>query len=129
MFKLKSNLEKILEIEDFVNTVTRKYNLSPSLQSNILISLTEAVNNAIRHGNLEDENKYVSIRLQHRPDKLIFWVKDEGCGFNPGDLPDPTLPENIQNPGGRGFYIMRHLCHHLSYKESGRVVEMQFKLD
>lgn len=129
MLKLKSSLEKILEIEDYVSAVGRKYNLSPALQSNILISLTEAVNNAIRHGNLEDENKFVCIDLFHRSDKLIFSVRDEGCGFDPYNLPDPTLPENIQNPGGRGVFIMRHLCHHLRYKDSGRVVEMQFKLD
>lgn len=128
MLKIKSNLEKILEIEDYVNNVSIKYNLSPVLQSQILISLTEAVNNAIKHGNQEDENKYVSIYLHQNTDKLIFSVHDEGCGFNPNDLPDPTLPENIQNPGGRGVYIMRHLCHHLCYKESGRVVEMEFKL-
>lgn len=128
MLKLRSNPQNILEVEQFVTELMTKYQINADLHPNILISLTEAVNNAIRHGNEEDESKIVSVDLQKNKDTLSFRICDEGSGFDPKLVPDPTCPENIQKTGGRGVFIMKQLCDKMSYKSNGSVVELVFKL-
>ena len=128
MLKLRSNPENILEVEQFVMDLMSKYEIRSDLHPNILISLTEAVNNAIRHGNEEDESKIVSVDLKKNNGILHFRICDEGKGFDPNQVPDPTCPENIQKVGGRGVFIMQQLCDRMSYKSNGSIVELEFKL-
>ena len=128
MLKLRSNPQNILEVEQFVSELMSKYEINSDLHPNILISLTEAVNNAIRHGNEEDESKIVSVDLHKNNDTLSFRICDEGTGFDPKVVPDPTQPENIQKCGGRGVFIMQQLCDQMSYKSNGSIVELVFKL-
>ncbi len=128
MLKLRSNPQNILEVEQFVTELMARYEIRSDLHPNILISLTEAVNNAIRHGNLEDENKIVSVDLKKNNGTLHFRICDEGPGFDPARVPDPTCPENLQKIGGRGVYIMQQLCDKLCYKSNGSIVELEFKL-
>ncbi len=128
MLKLRSNPDNILEIEHFVSEIIQKYGINPDMHPNILISLTEAVNNAIRHGNNSDESKFVCVDLKKKKNILTLWVQDEGCGFNVTTVPDPTVPENVEKLGGRGVFIMQQLCDKLCYKENGRVVELHFEL-
>ena len=94
----------------------------------MLISLTEAVTNAITHGNHYDENKVVQINLQKKSDTIAIRVSDQGCGFDPESVPDPTCDENICKCGGRGVFLMQRLCDQIHYKDNGRTVEMHFKI-
>ena len=71
--------------------------------------MTEAVNNAIIHGNKADIRKYVNIKCKEKTQKIIIRISDEGSGFDPGNVKDPTLPENLEECGGRGVFIMREL--------------------
>lgn len=128
MLKLPSNPRNVALVENFVNKVVQKYKLSPDLYGNILISLTEAVNNAIIHGNDEDENKTVEIKLHKRRNSLAILVSDEGHGFDFQRLPDPTAPENLIKPGGRGVFLIRQLSDKVRFIDNGSTVEMQFKL-
>ncbi len=128
MLKLNSNPRNIACIEDFVQNVCRQYRIKSELYGNILISLTEAVNNAIIHGNNNDEKKTVQIELDKCPDCISFRVSDQGRGFNYRDLPDPTCPENLTKCGGRGVFLMRELSDGMEYRNNGRTVEMRFKL-
>lgn len=128
MLKLPSNPRNVALVENFVNKVVQKYKLSPDLYGNILISLTEAVNNAIIHGNDEDENKTVEIKLHKRRNSLAILVSDEGRGFDFQRLPDPTAPENLIKPGGRGVFLIRQLSDKVRFIDNGSTVEMQFKL-
>lgn len=128
MFQLSSQPQNLAQIESLVQQLASTYNLSPDVYDNILISLTEAVNNAIIHGNGCDCNKIVSIKLKKIKDKLAIRVSDQGCGFNYDQLPDPTAPENITKPGGRGVYIMNSLCDRLKFQNGGSTVEMQFSI-
>ena len=128
MLRIKSHPNNILEIEHFVSEMMGQYDLKPDLHPNILISLTEAVTNAIRHGNNEDESKVVSVDLSKKNNKLVVRVKDEGNGFNHDDVPDPTTPENIDKLGCRGVFIMKQLGDWLRYHKNGSVVELEFNI-
>ena len=128
MLKLNSHPSNIAQVEPFVEKLALQLNLNPDLYGNILISLTEAVNNAIIHGNCGDESKTVEIQLKKQKDKLAILVSDQGCGFNPDTVPDPTASENLLRVGGRGVFLMQQLADHIRYFNNGSTVEMQFKI-
>ena len=86
------------------------------LYGNILIALSEAVNNAIIHGNKNIVDKEALVVASFADGLLTFTVSDQGDGFNFLDLPDPTLPENIEKPQGRGF-LMNHLSDGVVFEE------------
>jgi len=126
--RLPSHPSSISEVEPFVKKIANRYSIGQDKYPNILISLTEAVNNAINHGNKNDQNKFVIIGLTKVSSKLCIKVEDEGCGFDPNDVPDPTAPENIGCCGGRGVFLIRELSDDVRYVQNGCVVEMFFKL-
>lgn len=128
MLKLPSNPRNVAVLESFVTRIVEKYRISPDLHCNILVSLTEAVNNAIIHGNCGDESKNVYINLRKQRNTLAIQVTDEGGGFDPRTIPDPTAPENITKCGGRGVFLMQQLSHALRFENNGSTVEMQFKI-
>ncbi len=125
--KLKSSPCQIKHIEDFVRGLMCKCHLDEEVYDNILISLTEAVNNAIIHGNKKDVKKHVNINCLEKSTKVVIQITDEGQGFNPQEVSDPTLPENIEKCGGRGVFIMKQLCDQLVFLDEGRTVELHFK--
>jgi len=125
---LPSDPQNVAKVEPFVHEVAERYNLSPDMHGNILISLTEAVTNAILHGNCADQNKCVSISLRRQKDALSIQVSDEGPGFDPSYVPDPTDPALLEKCGGRGLFLMRHLSDECNFKRNGSTVEMRFKL-
>ena len=128
MMKLTSKPGNVSKVEQFVDKLVNKYKISPDKQCNILISLTEAVTNAIIHGNRKDEDKMVQVRHRKQKDFLAVRVSDEGKGFDYKELPDPTSPENILTEGGRGVFLMHQLADDIRYFNNGSTVEMQFKL-
>lgn len=128
MLKLPSNLRSIHVLDSFVQDLVHQYQISQEVHGNMLISLTEAVTNAITHGNHYDENKVVQINLQKKSDTIAIRVSDQGCGFDPANVPDPTCEENICKCGGRGVFLMQRLCDQIQYKDNGRTVEMHFKI-
>jgi len=125
--KISSCPSKIGQVETYVKTVAEKFNISPDIYPNILISLTEAVNNAIIHGNNKDESKFVKISLEENCDLLVFEISDEGKGFNPSEIADPTSEENIDCCGGRGVHIMKELSDEIDFLDNGRRVKICFK--
>lgn len=129
MLRLSSDPKNVECVEPFVEKLVEKYQISPDMYGNILISLTEAVNNAIRHGNCNDKEKTVKVRLQEVNDrKIAFHISDEGPGFDYESVPDPTLPENILKMGGRGVFLMRQLCDNILFHDNGSTVEIQFNI-
>lgn len=125
---LPSDPQNVAKVEPFVQDVATRYNLDSNMQGNILISLTEAVTNAILHGNNADFRKKVSISMLRQEDSLSFSVSDEGQGFDPGAVPDPTCPEFLERCGGRGLFLMQHLSDECRFKRGGSTVEMRFKV-
>lgn len=128
MLKLASDPSSITKIEGYVNQIADRYQLNQEKHANLLISLTEAVNNAIIHGNKQDRTKTVSIKLAKTNTGLAVRVTDQGRGFSYDDLPDPTSPERLCECGGRGVFLMNQLCDKLRYTNGGTTVEMQFRL-
>jgi len=128
MLKLTSKPGNVSEVETFVENLVNRYNLSPDKQCNILISLTEAVTNAIVHGNCKEENKTVQVKSRKERNCIAVRVIDEGNGFNYNDVPDPTAPENLCKCGGRGVFLMRQLSDKIRFYNNGSTVEMRFKL-
>ncbi len=128
MLTLTSDPRNVARVETFVEKVVAKYRISPDLYGNILISLTEAVTNAINHGNHGDTTKTVCVRLKELAGKLAFQITDEGEGFDFDNIPDPTAPENLLKIGGRGVFLMRQLSDDVLFRDNGSTVEIQFKL-
>lgn len=127
--EIPSLSENIRMIESFIDNCKEKFQLSEDIYGNIMIAVTEAVNNAIRHGNKNDSTKNVSLALTLEENLIKFKIEDEGKGFDYNSLPDPTAPENIEKPGGRGIFLMKHLSDEVEFKEGGRVVELCFYIN
>lgn len=129
MLTLASDPRNICRVEQLVNQITSDYRLNQEQHDSLLISLTEAVSNAIIHGNKQDCSKEVRIRHQRTATGcLAVRVSDQGPGFNYQQLPDPTSPERICECGGRGVFLMNQLCDDIAFLNGGTTVEMQFQL-
>ncbi|HYK75599.1 MAG TPA: ATP-binding protein [Daejeonella sp.] len=127
--QLPSRLNSITEVENFVDTLNEKFNLGDETYANVLTCLSEAVINAIFHGNKENPDKKVYINLEVIEGKrLIFTIADEGEGFDYNNLPDPTAPENIENLSGRGVFIIKKLADQCIFNTKGNELELHFKL-
>ncbi len=90
----------------------------------IHLALEEAIVNAIKHGNQLDPEKVVHFQCQLSDDELSVLIQDEGPGFDPGDIPDPTLDENLACPSGRGVMLMRSFMDEVTFNECGNSVQM-----
>ncbi|MDD5634815.1 MAG: ATP-binding protein [Candidatus Omnitrophica bacterium] len=90
----------------------------------IHVGVEEAIRNAMVHGNQSDPDKKVTIIAEIADNKVMITVEDEGNGFNPDNLPDPTLDENLLKEGGRGVYLIKHLMDEVRYENGGRRIIM-----
>jgi serine/threonine-protein kinase RsbW len=90
----------------------------------IRLALEEALVNAIKHGNQMDRTKSVRVAYHVHVDRFEVQITDEGPGFDPCDVPDPTAPENLERPCGRGLLLMRHYMTEVAYHDRGRAVRM-----
>ena len=124
--QIPSIIENIRIIESFIDNAKNKLGLNDDIYGNIMIAVTESVNNAIIHGNKSNRNKNVQISLTINDDILKFIIEDEGEGFDYKNLPDPTAPENIDKTNGRGIFLMKHLSDEVNFLQNGRVVELCF---
>lgn len=127
--EIPSLSENIRMIESFIDNAKEKYELNDDIYGNIMIAVTEAVNNAIKHGNRSDSGKNVSLALSLEEGMIKFRVEDEGPGFDYSNLPDPTAPENLEKPGGRGIFLMKHLADEVGFSNQGKVVELSFYIN
>ena len=88
------------------------------------VALTEALANAILRGNQEDPGKRVWVHAVLYPEVIRLCVRDEGSGFVPGEVPEPTTPEGIECDGGRGLFIIRNLAEQVEFNERGNTIWM-----
>lgn len=91
----------------------------------IKLAIEEALVNAIKHGNQMDKSKKVQISYQVRSEEFHIVIMDEGNGFDPSDVPDPTCAENIERCCGRGLLLMRHYMNEVSFSRQGNSVRMK----
>ncbi len=118
--------ENIRIVESFIDNVKDKFQIDDDIYGNIMVAVTESVNNAIVHGNKGDRTKNVVLAAECQDNHLKFIIEDEGPGFNYDSLPDPTAPENLDKIGGRGIFLMKHLSDQVEFKNEGRTVELSF---
>lgn len=128
VLEITSNPDNIIFIESFIEDFRYNHEIGDEVYGNMLVAITEAVNNAIIHGNQSNRNKRVVVNLFRKKNLITCLVQDEGIGFDYNNLPDPTSPENIENTGGRGVFLMKNLADLVIFSNNGSVVEIQFKV-
>lgn len=124
--RIESKLSNLRLVENTVDEFTSQFGISYNYYGKILISVLEAVNNAIIHGNNSSPEKFVDITIEYNKNKLKIKVKDEGQGFSPEKVPDPTIPENLEEVNGRGVFLMSRLADEIRYNRKGNTVTMIF---
>lgn len=124
---IESKVSNLRIVEKAIDEVTGELSISPENYGKILVSTLEAVNNAILHGNNSDPLKIVIIEILFKSNQLKIKITDQGIGFVPKNLPDPTIPENIEMVNGRGVFLMSRLADKIMYSKKGNAVTMIFK--
>ncbi|OGU32969.1 MAG: hypothetical protein A2057_13140 [Ignavibacteria bacterium GWA2_35_9] len=112
---MESDPNNLITVEEFVNYFGMDLGIDESKMSGLMLSVTEATTNAIIHANKCDVNKKVEIDVLVNDGYITIKVKDEGKGFDPSKIPDPTSPENLLKDSGRGLYLMRIYMDDLKY--------------
>ncbi len=125
----KSDSKLLPQIEDYILKSISKIKLKKAVKENIELAIAEAAANCILHGNKNDPFKNVKISIDINDARLKLSFMDEGNGFNPEEVPDPTLPENLLKGSGRGLHIMRSLVDELSYNFSKEGTELILTLN
>ena len=106
ILSIPSSYDAMEKVAAMIEEAVDRLGINEDDEVDLMISVMEAVNNAIQHGNNEDATKQVHIRISAEPGCLVCWVKDEGGGFDPAAVPDPLSPDNLLNPSGRGILMM-----------------------
>lgn len=125
---IESKIENINKIEKIIDEVSEEAKINSEVYGKILIATIEAVNNSIVHGNSQDISKSVKVDFKVTENYISIFIEDEGPGFNFYNVPDPTIPENIENIHGRGVYLMKHLADDVIFHGKGNRVEIRFNL-
>lgn len=125
--KIESRTNNIRLVEKAIDEVTNELGISQDCYGKILVSTLEGVNNAIMHGNKSVPEKIVEIEFEFSGNALSIKIRDEGEGFIPREVPDPTIPENREELNGRGVFLMSHLADEIKYSKKGNTVTMIFK--
>lgn len=125
---LPSSTEQVYRLESFVDSLQRWVGFNDDVYSQIMMALSEAVTNAIVHGNKEDEKKTVYVVARRLNEKLSISVKDEGDGFDPNAIPDPLKQENLLKEGGRGVFLMNQFADGVDFSENGSKLTLTFNL-
>ena len=116
---LNSTYEASEKVPDFVADIQEKSQLEDDTTGNLMLLLSEAVTNAIVHGNKLDESKKVEVEVQINSEKIISTVKDQGSGFNPKATKNPLKEENLLRDSGRGIFLIREISDSMDYLENG----------
>ncbi|MBO6577352.1 MAG: ATP-binding protein [Rhodothermales bacterium] len=124
-------LETDLEHMDRVVEETEQFlvplDLDEEQAYNIVLLTTEAVTNAMEHGNGMDADKKVHIHYEATATHVQVTVQDEGTGFEKSEVPDPLAKKNLLATGGRGIFLMEELADDIRYEDDGRRVIMRFR--
>ncbi len=124
--KLPSDFASLVEVENLIDKVCANLGVQEDAYGNVLIAVTEAVNNAIQHGNVENSSLFVDVAVGDKETEFCFRIKDEGTGFDFNSLPDPTAPENLLKESGRGIFLMRNLADDVEFDGDGNSVNIYF---
>ena len=123
--ELPSDLRLIDTAITYLVTRCREYHFAGSrLTLNFRVGVAEALANAMIYGNGRDPSKRVRVEVELNPERINVRVKDQGKGFDPMDVPDPTLPEHLEATGGRGLFLIRSLMDEVDFNECGNCIRL-----
>ncbi|MCF8259135.1 MAG: ATP-binding protein [Melioribacteraceae bacterium] len=125
---LPSDHDLLPQVEEFAFSVAEKVGLDKEKHNDLALALSEAASNSIKHGNKSDKSKTIKLTIIADDEKLIAKSKDQGEGFDPSTVPDPTAPENILKDSGRGIFIINTLAQnlHFEFSDSGTEIIFEF---
>jgi serine/threonine-protein kinase RsbW len=121
---IPSDTGEARKVQDEIESLLQARQVTDKEIFSVRLALEEALVNAIKHGNQMDREKKVRICYRFLADRLEIQITDEGPGFDPGDVPDPTAVENLERPCGRGLMLMRHYMSEVNYNDRGNSVVM-----
>jgi serine/threonine-protein kinase RsbW len=121
---IPSDAAEARRVQDEIEESLRANHYSPHEIFGIKLALEEALVNATKHGNQMDRSKTVQVAYRITPERFDVLVADQGSGFDPAEVPDPTAVENLERPSGRGVMLMKHYMNEVGYNESGNSVYM-----
>lgn len=124
---INSDIIELKKVETFLMNIFKEYNLEKESFNKVYLCISEAVVNSIKHGNKNDRNKNVSIKVNYFDPEMNIMVEDEGNGFDCNKISDPTSDENLKNESGRGIFIIKKLTNKIEYNEKGN--QVQFKIE
>lgn len=125
--KINSKIDNLIYVEKFVRSISNEIGFSKKLYIKVILSITEAFNNAIVHGNKYDVKKNVIIEFKRVKDKYKFTISDEGCGFDVFKIENPTIKENLCKESGRGIFIIKQYAEDVKFDKNGTKITMTFK--
>lgn len=126
--QLPSRPASIIQLESLIENIADKHQVADDTFANMMTCLSEAVINAMVHGNQLDTDKLVIVNAEVDQRRIVWTVTDEGEGFSPNQLPDPTAPENLEALTGRGVFIMKQLADQCIFNDRGNEIELHFKI-
>ena len=121
---IPSTRESVREVELAVLELVRSFRDDEAALFAVRLALEEALTNALRHGNQGDASKSITVRMLVHEDRIAIHIMDEGRGFDPSAVPDPTASENLEIPSGRGLMLMRAYMSDIVYHPPGNHVEL-----
>lgn len=121
---ISSSMAAAMEVQQMLVTAAEGFGYSEHALFAIRLALDEALSNAVRHGNKNDPRKRVTIEYSVSEAEVHVSVCDEGRGFNPNELPDPTAEENLERPCGRGVMLIKAYMTRVDYNDRGNCVTM-----
>jgi serine/threonine-protein kinase RsbW len=124
--EIDSDFSSINNVELFIDEMCMKLSVSDDLYGNVLIAVSEAVNNAIQHGNQFSKTLKVELNVCDSEQIFNFSVSDKGTGFDFVNLPDPTSPDNVLKENGRGVFLMKNLADEVEFLNNGSLVNLYF---
>jgi serine/threonine-protein kinase RsbW len=126
--KIRSDINEIHEVEKFIEDICDYYNINNSYFGNIVVAVSEAVENSIVHGNKQDPLKSINISFEANQKGIVFLIEDEGEGFNFENTPDPTDIQNNPEKKGTGIFLIKSLTDEALFLNQGRKVQLQFNI-
>ena len=121
---IPSQLDRITGVIESIIADLVTHGYSDKVQFAVRLALEEAISNAIRHGNKGDPSKTVHIEYDVNAIRIQITICDQGSGFHPDKVPDPTLEENLTRPCGRGVMLMKAYMDEVTFNPQGNAVTM-----